>query len=340
MALEAIVPDFDIDLSGLDNIDVRLACCGHTMRVHRERIGQTTPCVPCELRTGTFTLSLIEPIGKVPPPRRHYQPPTKRGFVDEFTIAPSIRKAWVKPQIDTRTEGEKIEDAERRAALEQARRERRRQEKIDKCLAFLRALVQQSDNGIVYRKDYDRSRGDLLTAEALSQAAGRSWTSLLTECGGKPPPKNHRVVKVTPASLAESVAFAKTFTASHGRPPTMVEWKNHRSGLPSAHVLVREGGHESWAAWLVAHGVADPEPTEADYLQALRDLAARMGATPHRREWDLNRPDGFLTFTALRRKFSVEVWREWTDKAGLPPTVHPGRYQPGENNVLRAREAA
>ncbi len=348
MALEAALEHAtEFDISGLDKIDARLEPCGHTLRVHRERIGETQPCARCEIATGRLTMATIAHDGPVPEPRRGYTPPRRLGFVTEFHVSESIRRPQPKQRTDTRTYTERHEQALR----EHAAREARKQERVRAALAHLKHVVETSDTNVVTRLMYDQARGEHMSSERLVKNTGRKWTELLTEAGGVVARRNGRNAEETDEAWVASQDAAHMITAMLGRRPTKADWARHRPrGTLSYQAISRSERCGVFGDWLTSIGLPPPPPVErvrarsrdrsaeiarraearkarraeADRsayeatVTAVKQWAAEHGKAPSTRAWRVGKPRGAWREERIVAHTGLS-WKEWVLSLGLVP---------------------
>lgn len=118
-------------------------------------------------------------------------------------------------------------------------------------------------------------------------------------------------------------------------PPTRRAWDllrhRYRLDLPSAETIVDR--HGSWDAFLEHSGVPSTRPGEVDPADHVRELAAAMGRSPSRREYERGRPEGTPSANTIVDRHGS--WPTFLESVGLDPSQRPPRARRWSDEEIR-----
>jgi len=176
----------------------------------------------------------------------------------------------------------------------------------EQLLDALRDLADKLGRAPTCRELLDRR--DLPSTHTYIRRFG-SWRNALACLGGRADNSHH--------SNAELLDTLRDLADELGRPPTVQELLA-RPGLPAPAAYVNRFG--SWSSALEAAGLETiyrrpPAYTDEQLLQALRDLAAKLGRTPTGREMQARRDLPSPRTCQIR----FGSWNRALEAAGLEP---------------------
>lgn len=252
---------YDMDITSLDKVPARIEGCDHEVMVLRHRIGQEQPCGRCaaEGKTNTGRLVALAPL---PPPRRHYREPKRRGFVSDE----GFRNVRVRPIRETPAPKKPEAPDPYRPVKPQPYKPRpqtkppkigRPQVSADQVEAGKRFIRQEVEkHGWITIEDYQKRRPKN-AAGARYLKGDEEWPAFVSRVAGVLAPHELAVIA--------SEEGMKAYIREHGRSASWNWWRDNRPEHALSPMRLAKRVGMSWAEWV------EKMKEEVDAESAARD---------------------------------------------------------------------